>query len=325
MHTLITGASGLVGKSINIENSLTPTSSQLNLLHYNQINEYLQKNQINCIIHLAANVGGLFKNMNQKVQMLEDNLLINFNLIKASNQNNIQKIILCLSTCIFPDNIKYPINENDLHLGPPHFSNDAYAYAKRMAHIQANAYNEQYNRQYISIIPTNIYGPHDNFNLNDAHVIPALIHKAYLAKKNNTQFIVKGSGKPLRQFIYSKDLGFLITKIAELYDTTEPIILAPKQEHSIEYVAQLIANKFGISIKYDITTGVSEKTSDISLGINQKSAKHILDGQYKKTADNSRLEKFLQKNNIKFQFTPIEKGLSETINWFIENYENARK
>lgn len=304
MQTLITGSSGLVGKSINIPNSLTPPSSQLNLLNLQQTNQFLKSHNINCIIHLAANVGGLFKNMNHKVEMLEDNLIINFNLIKAAHENNIQKIILCLSTCIFPDQIKYPINENDLHLGPPHFSNDAYAYAKRMAHIQANAYNEQYNRQYIPIIPTNIYGPHDNFNLDDAHVIPALIHKAYLAKKNNTPFIIKGTGKPLRQFIYSKDLGFLITKIAELYNSTDPIILAPTEEYSIGYVAQIIANKFDVSMQYD-TSGA--------------------DGQFKKTADNTRLMEFLQKNNIDFQFTPIEKGLNETIEWFINNYENARK
>jgi len=301
---LITGSSGLVGKSLNINNSLTPNSSNVNLLHYNQINNYLQNNKVDTIIHLAANVGGLFKNMNNKVQMLEDNLQMNFNLIKAAHANNIQKIIVCLSTCIFPDNIKYPINENDLHLGPPHFSNDAYAYSKRMAHIHASAYNQQYNRQYISIIPTNIYGPHDNFHLEDAHVIPALIHKAYLAKKNNTKFIVMGSGKPLRQFIFSKDLGFLITKISELYENCDPIILAPTTEYSIGYIAQIIADKFNVDLEFDNTSA---------------------DGQYKKTADNSRLLEFLKKNNIDFQFTPIEKGLTETIDWFIANYENARK
>ena len=301
---LITGSSGLVGNSININNSLTPNSSKVNLLHYNQINQFLQNNKVDTIIHLAANVGGLFKNMNHKVQMLEDNLQMNFNLIKAAHANNIQKIILCLSTCIFPDNIKYPINENDLHKGQPHFSNDSYAYAKRMAHIHASAYNQQYNRQYISIIPTNIYGIHDNFHLEDAHVIPALIHKAYLAKKNNTKFIVMGSGKPLRQFIFSKDLGFLIQKISELYDNCEPIILAPTTEYSIGYIAQIIADKFNVDLEFDNTSA---------------------DGQYKKTADNSRLMEFLKKNNIDFQFTPIEKGLSETIDWFIANYDNVRK
>ena len=301
---LITGGSGLVGNSIQINNNLKPNSSQLNLLHYNQINQYLQENKVDTIIHLAANVGGLFKNMNQKVQMLEDNLLINFNLIKAAHANNIQKIIICLSTCIFPNEIKYPINENDLLLGPPHHSNDAYAYAKRIAHIHASSYNQQYNRQYISIIPTNIYGPHDNFHLENAHVIPALIHKAYLAKQNNTKFIVMGSGKPLRQFIFSKDLGFLITKITELYDNCEPIILAPSTEYSIGYIAQIIADKFNVDLEFDNTSA---------------------DGQFKKTADNSKLLDFLKKNNIDFQFTPIEKGLTETIDWFIANYDIARK
>ena len=104
------------------------------------------------------------------------------------------------------------MTEDKIHLGPPHFSNDAYAYSKRMADIQIRAYREQHGLNYTSVIPTNIYGPNDNFSLTDGHVIPMLIHKMYLAQRDNTDFVVWGSGKPLREFIYSKDVAKLVFK-----------------------------------------------------------------------------------------------------------------
>ena len=309
-NILITGASGLVGSALVSQlkkyNLFTPSSSQLNLLNFNSLNQYLQKNNIQIIIHLAANVGGLFKNMNYKVNMFEDNILMNINVLKAAHLNNIEKVISCLSTCIFPDNIKYPINEDDLQKGPPHFSNDAYAYAKRMLEVQSKAYREQYGSNFVCIIPTNIYGPYDNYNLEDSHVIPALIHKSYIAKRENKKLMVKGSGKPLRQFIYSEDLAKLIEVILLHYNNAEPIILSVGEEDecSIGEVAEIIAKNNNIEIEYDI-----------------KGA----DGQYKKTADNKKLVDLLKKLEIDFQFTPIEKGLIKSIEWFNNNYENARK
>lgn len=270
-NILITGASGLVGSALVSQlknyNLFTPSSSQLNLLNFNSLNQYLQNNNIQIIIHLAANVGGLFKNMNYKVNMFEDNILMNINVLKAAHLNNIEKVISCLSTCIFPDNIKYPINEDDLQEGPPHFSNDAYAYAKRMLEVQSKAYREQYGSNFVCIIPTNIYGPYDNYNLEDSHVIPALIHKSYIAKRDNKKLIVKGSGKPLRQFIYSEDLAKLIEVILLHYNNAEPIILSVGEEDecSIGDVAEIIAKNNNIEIEYDIDGA---------------------DGQYKKTADN---------------------------------------
>ena len=108
-----------------------------------------------------------------------------------------------------------------LHNGPPHFSNDAYAYAKRLLEIQCKAYREQYSDNFVCVIPTNIYGPYDNFNLTDAHVIPSLIHKFWLAKKESKPFVIAGSGKPLRQFIYSEDLAKLILWVLESYNSTK--------------------------------------------------------------------------------------------------------
>ena len=109
---------------------------------------------------------GLFKNMTQKVKMLEDNLIINTNVLKASHEAGVKRLIACLSTCIFPDYTCYPINGTMIHDGPPHSSNEGYAYSKRMLEVQCRMYNEQFQRSYTCIIPTNIYGPYDNFNLD---------------------------------------------------------------------------------------------------------------------------------------------------------------
>ena len=256
------------------------------------------------VIHLAAHVGGLFKNMNSKVDMFEKNILINYNVLNCCNIYNVKKLVSCLSTCIFPDKINYPINEKSLHDGPPHSSNYAYAYSKRMLEIQSKCYQQQYNKNFICVIPSNIYGPNDNYSLEDGHVIPALIHACYLSKKDNKPFVVKGSGRPLRQFIFSEDLARLIIWSLEKYNEKESIILSvsEKDEVSIEYIAKEIAKCFDYetNIIYDNT---------------------FSDGQYKKTADNSKLMSL----NKDFEFTNISDGIKSTVNWFNQNYHLCRK
>ena len=154
-------------------------------------------------LFILTKVGGLGSNMNFKGEYFYDNIMINTNVIEQARVHGVKKLVSFLSTCIFPDIIEYPLTESKIHLGPPHFSNDAYAYAKRMADIQIRSYKEQYDLDYKSVIPTNIYGPNDNFSLTHGHVVPMLIHKMYFSK-NNLPFEVWGTGKPLREFIYSK-------------------------------------------------------------------------------------------------------------------------
>merc|ERR1719228_348957 len=161
------------------------------------------------VIHLAALVGGLFANMSRNADFFRDNMRLNDNILENSHKFKVQKVVSCLSTCIFPDKTSYPIDETMVHNGAPHKSNFAYAYAKRMIDVQNHAYNQQFGRKYTSVIPTNIFGPHDNFNVQQGHVIPGLINKAYEAKKNGTAFEIWGTGSPLRQFIYSLDLARL--------------------------------------------------------------------------------------------------------------------
>lgn len=309
---LITGGSGLVGSAIrNISldycdkyKVIFLSSKDCDLTNYTNTLYTFTTFNPDYVIHLAACVGGLFKNMAYKVDMFEKNIIINTNVLKVCHEIKVKKVISCLSTCIFPDKTTYPIDETMLHNGPPHSSNDAYAYAKRMLEVQSRAYQEQYNDNFICVIPTNIYGPFDNFNLQDSHVIPALIHKCYLAKKNNEPFVIAGSGNPLRQFIYSEDLAKLILWTLENYNQLEPIILSVPEsdEKSIHYVASCIAKEFDY---YDNMSFDKEKP----------------DGQFKKTANNSKLAQFLPN----FQFTPIEKGIHKTVEWFIKNYDSCRK
>ena len=306
---LVTGGSGLVGQGIKAVEHKYPTckfiyvsSKDYDLSSMKDTQKMFETFQPTHVIHLAACVGGLFKNMNNKVEMLEKNLLINYNVVKCCHESDVQKLVACLSTCIFPDKTTYPINETMLHNGPPHDSNDAYAYAKRMLEIQCKAYRENFGSDFQCVIPTNIYGPHDNYHLEDAHVIPALIHKCYNAKRENVPFVMRGTGKPLRQFIYSEDLAELI--IWTMEHNTEPTIILSvpeKDEVSIEYVARLIARSFNYHHNLRFDTSFS-------------------DGQFKKTADNSLLA-----SKINYKFTPIEKGINMAVEWFINNYEIARK
>jgi len=307
---LVTGGTGLVGSAIRSISSnyvykfIFLSSKDCDLTSYSSTLYTFTTYNPDYVIHLAACVGGLFKNMAYKVDMYEKNILINLNVLKVCHEIKVKKLVSCLSTCIFPDKTSYPINESMLHDGPPHPSNDAYAYAKRMLEVQSKAYQEQYADNFICIIPTNIYGPHDNFHLKDSHVIPGLIHKCYLAKKENKPFIVAGSGAPLRQFIYSEDLAILILWTLENYHDKESIILSVPEndEKSINYVATCIAREFNYE-------------NNMEFDINKP------DGQYKKTADNSKLMNLIKS----FNFTPIEEGIAKSVNWFVNNYNVCRK
>jgi GDP-L-fucose synthase len=192
-----------------------------------------------------------------------------------------------------------------IHSGPPHSSNEAYAYAKRMIDIMNRSYNTEYNCNFTSIIPTNIYGPNDNFNLENAHVIPSLIHKAYISKRDNKNFTICGSGKPLRQFIFNEDLAELIVYILYNYDSCDPIILSVDEddEISIKDIAFIIAEAFEI----DETQIMFDDTKS--------------DGQYKKTASNKKLRTLLPD----YKFKSLKDGIRETCKWFEDNYNTCRK
>lgn len=311
---LVTGGTGLVGKAIEAvimrqkpknEEWFFASSKDADLTNMESTKKLFEQVQPTHVIHLAAKVGGLFKNLKYKVEMWSDNVAINQNVMECSRLLNVKKVVSCLSTCIFPDKTSYPIDETMIHDGPPHSSNEGYAYAKRMIDVLNRCYHDQYGVEWTSVIPTNIYGPHDNYHLEDSHVIPGLVHKFYNAKKEGKPITVMGTGKPLRQFIYSEDLAELMIWTLREYTERQPIILSVGEEDevSIKQVVEEIAKAMDFpsdQIIYD-----TEKA----------------DGQFKKTASNAKLRKLLPE----YKFTPFGEGVKKSVDWFVKNYETCRK
>lgn len=308
MKILVTGSSGLVGSAlINQYQSYSKcnildewvflTSQNGDLTKEDNVKHIFELHQPDIVIHLAANVGGLFKNMYKKAEMYEDNILMNTFILKYARLFKVKKIICMLSTCIFPDGIQ-PLTEEVLHNGPPHPSNEGYAYAKRMMEVHGRILEKDHSMISIQLIPTNIYGPYDNFNLDDAHVIPALIHRCYLAKKENKTFTVKGSGKPMRQFIYSFDLAQIILWNVYENNLSGMYICSPpsSQEISIETVSRSIA-------------GCMDYEHAIVFDTNFE------DGQFKKT---------VEPHDFFFglQYTKFKDAIKKTVDWFISAYQN---
>ena len=306
---MVTGGSGLVGKAIQEvieaeEGTLNErwvylSSGDGDLTCPIQTSAIFDKYMPTHVIHLAAQVGGLFANMKYKVQFWRNNVIMNDNIFQECHKRNIKKLVSCLSTCIFPDKTTFPIDETMIHDGAPHFSNEGYAYAKRMVDVQNRMYRDQYGMKFTSVIPTNIFGKHDNFHLEDSHVIPGLIHRGYLCKQKGEPFQIWGTGKPLRQFIFSKDLARLMVWTLRSYDEADPIILSVGEEDevSIADVAHTVAKALGFEgeIQFDATKA---------------------DGQHKKTANNAKLRRYLPD----FKFMPFEDAMKETVEWFTENY-----
>jgi GDP-L-fucose synthase len=298
---LVTGGNGLVGTEFIGGQYFKPSSKEYDLRDKDQTYRLMLKG-FDSIIHCAAKVGGVGGNMNYKGEFFYDNIMMNTNVIEGARISGVKNLVSFLSTCVFPDKVEYPLTEQKIHLGPPHTSNDAYAYAKRMTDIQIRAYREQYGLNYKSVIPCNIYGPNDNYDIINGHVLPSLIHKCYLARENKTPLSIWGSGKPLREFIFSKDVAKLTEWVLENYNENEPIILSTSEEISIMDMVGIIVEL--MNFKGDVIFDSSKP-----------------DGQFRKPSDNSKIKHYLPD----FKFTPIYEGLKETIEYFENHYNVIRK
>ncbi|WWC66937.1 uncharacterized protein I206_100844 [Kwoniella pini CBS 10737] len=322
---LVTGGTGLVGSALRyvIENEpvgspygrqdheewVFLSSKECDLRDIEQTRKVFQKYSPDKVIHLAAKVGGLFANMSSQHTFLRDNLLMNDSVLQISHEVGVSKVVSCLSTCVFPDKVTYPLTEDKIHIGPPHSSNFGYSHAKRLIDVQNHAYHDQFGNQFTSVIPTNVFGPGDNYELHTAHVIPGLIHKCHMAKKNNTAFVVFGSGRPLRQFIYSRDLAKLFLWVLREYKDIDPVILsvAEHDEVTIKEVAEAIVEAMGFTgpVEYDTSKA---------------------DGQYRKPASNDKLTRLMKESgSADFEFTPFKTALKDSVDWFLANYENGAR
>jgi len=311
---LVTGGSGLVGKGIQMalnsdkredEEWIFLSSKDGNLLNKKETFAVFEKYKPTHVIHLAALTVGLYTYTHMlSSDIFRKNLKMNDNILEASHNYKVKKVVSCLSSCIFPDKTTYPIDETMLHNGPPHPSFFYYGYAKRIMDLLNRAYNEDHGCMFTSVVPCNIFGPHDNFNVLQGHVIPGLINKAYEAKKNGTAFEIWGTGAALRQFIYNIDLGKLFIWAVREYQEIDPIIFTPDEsdEVSIKDVAMMILEAFDYKGEVKFLTDKP-------------------DGQLKKTASNAKLRRYLPQ----FQFTPTRQAVRETVQWYVHNYQLARK
>lgn len=306
-RVLVTGGSGMIGSAIknivgdNDEYTFL-SSKDCDLRDVSKTDELFKKYRPTHVIHLAANVGGMFKNLQKGGEMFYDNVMMNTNVMEMCRIYEVRHLVCCLSTCIFPDldSSVYPIDESYLHMGAPHSSNEGYAYSKRMMEVMGRLYSKQYNLKITCVAPCNIYGPNDNFSISTSHVIPGLIRRF---EENPSSPIVFGSGNPLRQFIYSDDAARMMLKICFAETPKQFLyILAPPIESSIKNVARIIAKELGIipeNIYYDILKN---------------------DGQFRKTVLSSKFEDEFGE----FHYTTIEDGLKMTVEWFRRNKTVAR-
>jgi GDP-L-fucose synthase len=256
---LVTGASGLVGHAIRehadelgLPNTrwVFATSKDADLRDPASTKALFDRVRPTHVLNLAARVGGLYANLKYKVEFWRENIAMQDNIFACSFEHEVSRLVTCLSTCIFPDGAPLPMEESIIMDAPPHRSNRAYGFAKRMGLLLGELYNEQHGTNFAAIAPCNVFGPGDNFSLDDGHVLAGLMHKCYLAKQEGKPFVIWGSGKPLRQFIYNKDLAKLMVWYMLDCDSTETITLAPDEsdEISIADAAKLVARSMDFTV-----------------------------------------------------------------------------
>lgn len=298
---LVTGGSGLVGKYLKdfLPDALYLSSKDCDLRDYYKTCKLFREYEPDVVIHLAAKVGGILDNLKYPVEYIEDNLFINTNIVNACHEFNVENLISVLSTCIYPDKNKtYPMKETDLFNGPPAQSNFSYAIAKRSMAAHISAYIDQYNKNWSCLIPSNLYGKHDNFiDDSKSHYVASLIKKIYYSRDNKIN--LWGTGKPLRQFMYAQDLAKIICIMIER-NITGIFNVSPDQNYSIEEIARIAlqaCNKYDFKIDFDTSKP---------------------DGQYRKDVCSQKIMSKIPD----FKFTPLEEGIKLTYNYLERKIKN---
>ena len=299
MTILVAGKTGLVGSAILRGLSKAGkiavgiNSKDVDLLDRKKTFEYIQDLKPSLIIDAAARVGGIGANSNFPVEFLSENLQIQCNLMDAAHVAKVEKFVFLGSSCIYPKFATQPLNEKSLLTGELEESNSAYAIAKIAGIELIKSYRKQFGHNWISLMPTNLYGPYDNFDLENSHVLPALIRKFIDAKNTKSETVTLwGSGTPLRDFMHVDDLSEAVIFCSEKFNENEHINIGSGQEISINNLAVLISNIVGFTGKIEWD-------------------KSRLDGTPRKVLDVSKLEAYGWTPKIS-----LENGIRDTVNWY---------
>lgn len=306
-HILVTGGTALVGSALQSIQLQYPESTfqfvgsrDCNLTDLNHTVNFIEKQRPDAIIHLAALNLGIGSRINYPATILRSNILMNFNILEAAKRSHVQKVIMTLSTGMYPEQVPIPIRENYIHDGPPHESNYGYAFAKRLVEPSIRAYRSEHGLNVIGVVLNWIFGEHDNYCLEDAGVLPALIHRFYEHRSDKENLTVWGDGTPLREYTYAKDIAKAYMWCLHHYNEAPILNIGTNEEHSIREIAFMIADILHIStdrITFDATK--------------QRSVQ-------RRSTDNSQ---FVNLSN--FQYTPFKQGLQQTIEWFSATYQQT--
>ncbi|WP_339171893.1 GDP-L-fucose synthase [Anoxybacillus sp. FSL W8-1294] len=299
----VAGHRGLVGSAIlrklqadGYTNLVYKTSQELDLRDKNEVDKFFEEEKPEYVFLAAAKVGGIVANNEYPADFIRDNLMIQTNVIDAAYRNGVKKLLFLGSTCIYPKFAPQPLKEEYLLTGELEPTNEPYAIAKIAGIKMCQSYNRQYGTKYISVMPTNLYGPNDNFDLHTSHVLPALIRKFHEAKENNAPYVeVWGTGAPRREFLYSDDLADACVFLMNNYEGNEIVNVGVGEDISIKELAEKIKSIVGYQgeIKFDTTKP---------------------DGTPRKLVDVSKINALGWKASIS-----LEEGLQKAYQWFLDN------
>jgi GDP-L-fucose synthase len=307
MTILVLGSKGLAGSAIcrnlelNNRKFIAATRSDVDLLNFEAVDKYFNKIKPSTIIGAAALVGGMAANIKYPVEFLINNITIQNNTILSAHNNNVSKYVFLGSSCVYPGKAESPISEDQLLTGPLEKTNEAYAVAKISGLKLIQSFRDEYSKNWVSVMPTNLYGPGDNFDVNNSHVLAALVRKFYEAVlENKKEITLWGSGNPRREFMHADDFASAITFITDNYNEREPINIGTGTDISIKELAEIIVKISGF--KGDVKWNME-----------------VPDGTYRKMLNVTKLNSLGWKSKIS-----LNEGVESTYKWFVQNYQDTR-
>jgi GDP-L-fucose synthase len=305
----IAGHRGLVGgaitknlKSKGFNNLILKTREELDLLDQKAVEKFFQTEKPEFVFLAAAKVGGIMANKTYPAQFIQENLTIQNNILESARKSGVTKLLFLGSSCIYPRLAKQPIKEEALLSGPLESTNRAYAVAKIAGIVTCQSYNSQYGTNFISVMPTNLYGPNDNFDLENSHVLPALIRKFHEAKTlGKNEVTLWGTGKAKREFLHVEDLAEACIFLMEKYNDSEIVNIGTGIDISIKKLAEMVKKVTDFKGKI-----VWDKTKP--------------DGTPRKVVNVNKIHKLGWKHKI-----DLAKGLESTYDWYLENLPIIKK